>query len=147
MSNRRLYTVIGGLVLLTPILSLFAISAWFETRFVQLEHFADTELVSEHWEFGHGLNTCKFNITKEKHVVTTAHPNEIWARTPDARQKGTNAHLVTEPKGATDEIYLGFIRPTERVFLNHKDNRPNTDVYINNTVALLIPLSVCDLFR
>ena len=146
-SNRRLYLVLGGLVVFLPILALIAISAWFEARFVQLETFADTELVTQHWELGEGLNTCNFNITKEKHLVTTAHPNEIWARTPDAWQKGANAHRVTEPKGITDEVYLGFVRPTERVFLNHKENRSNSDVYINNTVALQIPLSICDLFR
>ena len=147
MSNRNLFILVGGLFVVLPILSIVAINSWFENRFVQLENFADTELVFQQWELAEGLNTCNFNITKEKKLVTTAHPNEIWARTPDAWQKGTNAHAITEPKGFTDQVYLGFIRPTERVFVNYKENQPNYEVFSTNTLALQIPLGICNLFR
>lgn len=147
MSNKKLLILFAGLFFSIPILFLILLLVWFETNFTQLEAFEDTRVVTQDWEIGEALNTCKFDFAQEKILETRAHPNEIWERTPKARQKGYNAHLVTEPNGATDRVYAGFIVSTERVFINYKENDPKYDIYVKNSLSFLFPRDFCDRFR
>ncbi len=147
MSNKKLLLIFAGLFFSIPILFLLLLLVWFETNFTQLEEFEDTQVVTQDWEIGEALNTCKFDFAQEKILETRAHPNEIWERTPKARQKGYNAHLITEPNGATDKVYAGFIVSTERVFINYKEHDPKYDVYVKNSVSFIIPRDFCDRFR
>ncbi len=147
MSNRKLLFLLAGIFFSIPVLFLIALLVWFQIRFVELEGFEDTQLVTQHWEIGEALNTCKFDFAQEKILETRAHPNEIWERTPKARQKGFNAHLITEPNGATDKVYAGFIVSTERVFINYKEGQQKYGIYVKNSLSFLIPRDFCDRFR
>lgn len=146
MSNSKLFAILGGLLLLIPLMVLLFFYVWFQTQFVQLGDWEDIELVETRWAVGQRLNRCEFDVVQIQRLTAYVHPRYIWERAPKVWPRGESASEVFKPDGT---VYFagGAIANTARVYIKKKDGGPVMDVAVQNSLGVAIPDGVCQFFK
>ena len=146
MSNSKLFAILGGLILIIPIMVLIFIYIWFQTQFVQLGDWDDIELIEKRWAVGQRLNRCELDVVQMQRLTAYVHPRYIWARVPKVWPRGEDASEVLKPDGTN--YYAGeTIASTARVYIKKKDGGPTMDVVVQNSLGVTIPDNVCQYFK
>jgi hypothetical protein len=146
MSTSKLFTILGGLLLAIPIMVLVFFYIWFQTQFVQLGSWEDTELREKYWVVGQRLNRCELDVVQIQLLTAYVHPRYIWERVPKVWPRGEHASEVFKPDGTTYHAG-GMVKNTARVYIKKKDGGPVMDVAVQNSLGVTIPDGVCQVFK
>ncbi|MFK7804285.1 MAG: hypothetical protein AB8G95_21805 [Anaerolineae bacterium] len=146
MSNRTIFAILGGLLIAIPLLLLLFFYVWFQTQFVHLGDWEDTDLIETRWAVAQTLNTCRFDITQRQRLIGYVHPRYIWERTPNSWPRGEGASEVFKPNG-TQSVVGDTVVNTARVFIKKKDGGPVIDIVTQNSLSVRIPDGTCQLFK